>query len=195
MNDISELMDECASTHPRGWEYQKKMIHPIPNTSVVDRERFILERCRNKAVINFGCASGGLHGAIKSVANHIIGLDKRQPCDILIDFDNIKHEGPSLFGDLAICGEVLEHLSNPGRFLDYLWRFKMSIIFTVPNALSEIARRYANTGIESVNNDHVSWYSYHTMKVLLERHGFSNMEWYWYNGRAIFAEGLVVVAE
>jgi len=46
-------------------------------------------------------------------------------------------------------------------------------------------------GIENVNRDHVAYYSYWTLHELVTRYGFEITEWHWYNGRPLFAEGLI----
>jgi hypothetical protein len=69
------------------------------------------------------------------------------------------------------------------------------VVITVPNAFSKIARKHAERGVENCNADHVAWYSYKTMSVLLERHGYTVKEFYFYNGEPFTAEGLVFVCE
>src|SRR3990172_4625529 len=50
----------------------------------------------------------------------------------------------------------------------------------------------AGEGIEHLSNpEHVAYYSWHTLKVLVERHGYGIVEWYWYNGEPGTAEGLI----
>jgi hypothetical protein len=50
-------------------------------------------------------------------------------------------------------------------------------------------------GTENVNVDHVAWYSWRTLKTLLDRYGYPIREFYWYKGRPRFAEGIIVVTE
>jgi hypothetical protein len=90
---------------------------------------------------------------------------------------------------------VLEHLTNPGYFLQQLRVLGAPIIITVPNAFSEAGRHWAAQARECVNVDHVAWYSWRTLKTLVERCGYEVREWYWYNGQPRFAEGLVFVVE
>jgi len=37
----------------------------------------------------------------------------------------------------------------------------------------------------------VAWYSWHTMMMLLERLGYDVLDWRWYNGVPLTAEGLI----
>lgn len=190
---ISALRDDCAATHPNGWAYHQRMIHRVPDAPVVDRLTFILDWCRDKRVINFGSASGGLHQAIRRVATSVVGVDREPPCDHMLDFDHLGPVTSVLEGDVMVCGETLEHLSNPGLFLEYLRRLNIPLLVTVPNAFSENARHQMQKGIEAVNSEHVCWYSYHTLRVLLERHRFTVTAWAYYHGRPRFAEGLIMV--
>jgi hypothetical protein len=173
--------------------YVDMMLHDIPNAPVVNREKYILEQCRDKCIVNFGSASGALHQAIVAVAKRAIGVDRNEPCDVTMDFEKTPHirQAVPKGNDLLICGEVLEHLSNPGRFLEALREFSLPVILTVPNAFSDVSAHHMLGGVENVNVDHVCWYSYRTMKTLLERHEFKIDEFYWYNGKPYTAEGLI----
>ena len=99
--------------------------------------------------------------------------------------------------DIIVCGEVLEHLSNPGWFLTRLRRQYpgVPVLVTVPNAFSEAAIKWLAKGKENVNIDHVAWYSPHTLRVLLQRAGYTTGDLYYYGGTDPLAEGLIVVAE
>jgi hypothetical protein len=165
--------------------YSEKMIHPIPDTKVLDRVKFILDRCKGKKVIDIG-GSGPMSKLLKEVA-YTTTVD-RKDADICLDVE--KDELPKGEYDIILCGEILEHLSNAGIFLDKLHKYNLPIIITVPNAFGN---NRARVGIENVNKEHVAWYSYYTLKVLIERHGFTLYEWYWYNGKPYTAEGIIFV--
>src|SRR5574343_763015 len=80
----------------------------------------------------------------------------------------------SLHDALPICGEVIEHLINPGQFLMQLHAAKCPIIVTVPNAFGSAGMKcIRNTGYENVNKDHVAYYSYGTFRVLAQKCRFS----------------------
>jgi hypothetical protein len=197
MNDIYELLTPYVQSR----EYLDKMMHDIPNMSVVDRQGFIVDRCKGKRVINFGSSSGNLHKNISTVASSLFGADKAGDPDLRIDLDD-DHYSLSMMpmADVYVCGEILEHLLAPGLFLRRL-RWAMSaegaegceLIITVPNALCGTVKQLAEQGVEHVNGDHVAWYSYYTLKSLIERCAFTLKESYWYNGKPIFAEGLIFV--
>lgn len=172
-------------------EYESKMLHRIPVAESVVRHEWILERCKGQVVLDVG-GSGILHDMIKEVSKKCVSVDKSD-ADICVDLDKTR----LTFVDditLVVCGEVVEHLSNPGFFLDGLHDYKVPIIFTVPNSFTEIGTRWVKKGIENVNEDHVAYYSYSTFTRLLKRHGFVTEKFLWYNGKPGVSEGLIFLA-
>jgi hypothetical protein len=204
---IAELRESLAGPSEA---YREKQLHQVPDAPSVDREKFIIERCKGKTVIDVG-ASGPMHDGILKVAKRCYGID-RPPAgwfkfkgahidgdNFGIDLDDYWSVLPRLAGvDLIVCGEVLEHLSNPGHFLAKLQKDYRSVpvLITVPNAFADAGRGMLNReGIENCNSDHVAWYSHRTIKTLLNRNGYFIMDFAWYNGRPKFAEGMIVIAE
>jgi len=190
-----------SSKHNCSPAYAEKMLHDIPQAQVVDRVKFIVERCADKHVVNIGSASGGLHEQIKTVADTVCGIDKDggPNTHIQAEVDSVgaewaEHAARSGRPDVAVCGEVLEHMENPGLFLFHLRSLKpRETIITVPNAFGSAGQQWGAKQIENVNRDHVAWYSWRTLKTLVERCGFKVKEFYWYGGRPVFAEGLIFV--
>lgn len=198
MNSIAELRASLGDKSP---EYIKKQMHRVPDFPVVERELFILERVAGKVVLDIG-ASGPMHEAIVEVAKQCHGIDRKDGDGVVgVNLDNINEdEGlPRFEGvEIVVCGEVIEHLANPGRFLEELrFAYCASVIFTVPNAGSEILQHNLRKGIECVNSDHVAWYSWKTLSVLLGRYGYEPKEWAWYGPASCkgLNEGIICVAE
>jgi 2-polyprenyl-3-methyl-5-hydroxy-6-metoxy-1,4-benzoquinol methylase len=185
----------------RSAKYDAKMMHAIPVTSVVDRSAFILERVTGKRVLEFG-ASGPMHRKIVEAAAFCQGVDREDGPDIVgFDLDDVQAEWMrgipvGRTWDVIVCGEVIEHLSNPGWFLTRLKRQypDVPVIITAPNAFSDIAQVHLEHGKENVNVDHMCWYSYRTLRTLLERHGYTIEAFHYYNGEPLTAEGLIMVA-
>ena len=178
--------------------YAAKMLHPLPEAKTVDREAFICQHATGKAVLELG-ASGRLHAALVACAMRCVGID-REPADGVIGFDLDDVTAgplPQVDCDLIVCGEVIEHLSNPGWFLTRLQRQYLGVplIVSVPNAFSQIAAAHVARGVENVNRDHVAWYSPMTLGTLLTRAGYVTGELFYYNGTGPTAEGLIVCAE
>jgi hypothetical protein len=181
-------------------EYVAKMLHTVPPAASVDRAGFILEWVKGQAVLELG-ASGPMHDALVKAAASCIGIDRQDgPGVIGFDLDDVAQAALPT-GDAAIerivAGEVLEHLANPGWLLTRLKRQfpGVPLLLTVPNAYSEAGRQHMARGVENVNRDHVAWYSYRTLRTLLERYDYRIAQFAWYTGPPFVAEGLIVVTE
>jgi SAM-dependent methyltransferase len=77
--------------------------------------------------------------------------------------------------DLAIAGEVLEHVNDAGMFLEGCKRLLAPggrLCLTVPNACNPLIGVRSLLGREIVNPDHVAYYSPRTLLTLTKRHGF-----------------------
>jgi 2-polyprenyl-3-methyl-5-hydroxy-6-metoxy-1,4-benzoquinol methylase len=185
------------------YEYEKKMLHSIPVSTSVDRIQAILLACKDKTVLDIGYAGSDVHKIIKAVAKKVYGVDK-VPGDektyFCRDLDNTVGKFHDMLPrlpdvELIICGEVIEHLSNPGHFLSHLHDYTCPILISVPNAFSEIARRHLLTTKENVNIDHVAWYSYTTFSTLLTRYNFQIDSFWWYGGKPLVSEGLLFLVK
>jgi 2-polyprenyl-3-methyl-5-hydroxy-6-metoxy-1,4-benzoquinol methylase len=205
---VYKILDEITAYHGLGEEYGKKQLHKVPETEVVKNRRdFIVQYCKGKKVLNIGCNSGPLHQELMKVCYNLWGVDKEKSENedhswqvIPLDLDKVNGKDtlpfPQDLGiEVVVCGEVLEHLANPGWFLQRLIKTlpEAVVIITVPNAFSKGAHNWNGQRVENVNLDHVSWYSYRTLKTLVERYNYSVERWYWYNGKPQTAEGLIFV--
>lgn len=187
MDDIYDLLDAERKARI------EKMDHPIPHARVVEREVYILTRVVGKVVLDIG-ATGPMHTAILEVAKKCYGIDiidKQEDNYTKVDLDRAEAlpDFPDL--EIVIAGEVIEHLSNAGHFLDLLKKYDCPILLTTPNAFSAIGAHYVKRWIEHVNREHVCYYSFQTLSVLFERHGYQINDWCWYNGKPNIAEGLI----
>jgi 2-polyprenyl-3-methyl-5-hydroxy-6-metoxy-1,4-benzoquinol methylase len=200
---IDELRSQLGGAPKHSPEYLARMMHPIPQTTTVDRVEFILDRVKGKRVLEFG-ASGSLQEKVKAAAAEYLGVD-REAGDQIVAFDLDEIEVwngelpslPSANADVIVCGEVLEHLGNPQFFLKRLKKqyAGVPVVISVPNAHTVIGRRHLASLLENVNRDHTAWYSYTVLKTLLARVGYEIRAFYWYNGDGPTAEGLIVVVE
>lgn len=199
IDDLRSQLGGPAAPSATDKAYAEKMLHALPKAPTVDRAAFILKRCAGRRVLEFG-ASGPLHEAIVKAASATIGVDLDDaPGVVGFDLDDVLQLGLPVFTDpdLVVCGEVIEHLSNPGWFLTRLKRQYpgVPVIVTVPNAFSRIAAVHVARGIENVNGDHVAWYSPKTLTTLLTRAGYRLLDFAYYNGDGPTAEGLIAIVE
>jgi len=172
---------------------------PCRVKSFAHRYDYIIEMCRDKRVLHLGCVDSGLtgkkiragkflHEKIKSISGELWGVDidmeginllKSMNYTNLIfgDVENLQGvEG--LRGkefDIIIASELIEHLSNPGLFLASLKPYfsgNTLLIITTPNAQKITDIKYRLKGYELVHPDHNFWFSYRTLKSLLEKNGY-----------------------
>ena len=78
--------------------------------------------------------------------------------------------------DIIVASEIIEHLDNPGLFLESVKDFfgkDTEMIVTVPNAYRLSSIREMLRGKEYVHPDHNNyWFSYKTITGLLKKHGY-----------------------
>lgn len=201
---LTDILDECTSISRHGADYDRRMMHKVPAADVVDRVDFILRKCRDRVVLHCGCVGSGspvdLHALVKGVAKQARGIDILPSDDPLVcgmDLDDAPDQmpGQSWGIELVLAPEILEHLTNPGRFLRSLKVYRCPVLITVPNAHSLVGLAHIKTGRENVNEDHVAYYSYCTLRRLIEKCGFNVTEFHWCNGKPLTAEGLIFVVE
>ncbi len=174
--------------------------HRYPPLRLGRREPYLLERCKDKRVLDLGFMDVGLtrekvqsgallHLWIKEVASMHVGIDLDPSLRHLLPPDSDTYqlffgnvEDPATYApakdvgfDVVIAAEIMEHVNNPGLFLDALRTVmspKTNLILTVPNALRFQNLAYAHQGMEMVNPDHNYWFSPTTIQTLLNKNRF-----------------------
>lgn len=166
---------------------------------IVQRVEFIKNSCIGKKILHLGCTNYPftkeaidnqmlLHFELEKNAKELYGFDfDQQGLDILAksgtknlyraDLQKLEEVALDKTFDVIIAGEMIEHLSNPGLFLQGIKRFmneETDLIITTINAYCAI--RFLIYGLrgkggenEPVHPDHVGYYSYKTLKLTLER--------------------------
>ena len=170
----------------------------VRHLPLVDRAGLVLKLCENKRVLHLGATDAPeteaairhhrfLHFQLATVAAYLVGMDNNQDAINLLSAKygvrNIRYgdiekssEYPKEEFDIVIAGEILEHLSNPGRALDALNEILSpgtTVVVTVPNAYSFKGFCRAFAGHEWIHPDHTLHHSPRTLDALLSRHGFS----------------------
>jgi len=168
---------------------------------LVQRVDLIMEMCAGKKVLHLGCANYPytqnsidnemlLHYDLEKSAGELYGFDFDQPgLDILAangtgnlyraDLEKLDEVAMSESFDVIVAGEMIEHLNNPGLFLTGIQRFmnaETRLVLTTINAYCGM--RWFWYGLrgrrgkqEPVHPDHVAYYSYSTLSLLVKRHG------------------------
>lgn len=178
---------------------------------LVQRVDLIKELCKGKRVLHLGCtnwpytresidAGTFLHAELREIASELYGFDfDPEGIDYLkaLGYENLyvadleKLEDVELSDsfEVIIAGEMIEHLNNPGLFLKGIQRFMDSnseLVITTVNAYSALrfvlyALRGKGGVNEPVHPDHVYYFSYKTLKLLIERSGLKVGEVYFYD--------------
>ena len=166
----------------------------------------LLDICRNKRVLHIGCCDhvpliklkidnhDWLHGLITECSEYTVGIDiDANAVSEALRISGLKNifAGDitsaviveSIRGkqfDIALFGEVVEHISNPVAFLQ---RFRENygsmvgqIVITVPNALRAGNVRGAFRNTETINSDHRFFFTPYTIAKVACDAGFAPEE-------------------
>jgi len=166
---------------------------------LVQRVDFIKKACEGKKVLHLGCTNHPytkrsiedgslLHLELEKSARELYGFDfDQEGLDILAseggrnlfraDLQKLEEVTLDETFDVIIAGEMIEHLSNPGLFLQGIKRFmnpQTELIITTINAYCALRfliyfLRGKGGENEPVHPDHVAYYSYKTLSLILSR--------------------------
>ena len=187
---------------------------------LVDRLDTIKTYCKGKKVLHLGCsnspytaasiAAGSLlHFELAKVASELYGFDfddeglqllRDQGTEHLYkaDLEHLEDVPLNETFDVIVAGEMIEHLNNPGLFLTGIQRFmgpETRLVITTINAFSGmrffwygLTRNHGRN--EPVHPDHVAYYSYSTLSLLVRRHGLDVSKFMFYDMGAEHRPGL-----
>ena len=136
----------------------------------------MLKYAKDKDLLDIGsCGNQGeqvktktLFSNLKRVAKTATGLDIESNTPEIIKGNAEMIKLKKKF-DLVTAGDVIEHLHNPGLFLDNMHRHLNEnglLLIVTPNAKSPAYLFFKG------NEFHTCWYCKHTLKYLLEQHDF-----------------------
>lgn len=164
------------------------------------REQIILEIARGKKVLDVGSVGQSdiycQWEELKKHASSLVGVDLPESVDTLTKEFDLSESGYShakdpniVYGnmetvelgetfDVIVAGDVIEHTSNQGLFLDNIRRHLADdgqLVITTPNA------KWPTVFLKP-NVTHTLWHDIYTLKTLLTRHGFKINYWRYYFG-------------
>lgn len=158
--------------------------------------RTIYPHIKGKDVLDIGCIEHTLdvkhkeriwvHDFLREHASHVTGIDIQQK-----DIETLRGQGYDVSCqnaesfhfekkfEVIFAGELIEHLSNPGLFLENCQRHLAEngrFIVTTPNAFSitrflHILKGCTNDPV--VNNEHAYWFSPTVLRQLFVRYGLN----------------------
>ncbi len=145
--------------------------------------------------VDVGCATGALPAWLSKRGWNCLGVE---PCAEAAAYGRA-HFGldirpltlekaalPSASFDLVHASQLIEHLNEPGLFLDEARRILApggSLILATPNADGFQAHCFGS-GWRSAINDHLYLFSLNTLRALLQAHGFEPLRWITWGGWA-----------
>jgi SAM-dependent methyltransferase len=179
-------------------ELRAPSVHRVPAARLVDRIDELRRLVRDRSVIDLGFVDEGqmraksgrgtwLHEVASRDARTCVGIDAdvegvERARELGFDAHAADVEDPDALASLGLepaevvlAGELLEHLDQPGRFLEAVKSISApggALVLTTPNAHALTNTLGALAGRELVNPDHVSWLSWRTLQTLLARHGW-----------------------
>jgi len=156
-----------------------------------DRNEYLRQKVKGKTVLHVGCSDFPitkqrikektlLHLMLQSTAKKVVGIDlseegigvlKENGIDNVFAMDAENIDLSDKF-DVILAGDVLEHLNNPGLFLEKassLLNPGGEVIIGVPSALTFNNLRTWLLGRELVHVDHTFYFSPKTLSGLCAR--------------------------
>lgn len=169
---------------------------------ISDRWEILAALVQGKGVLDIGCVNHEadsssdaewLHGKMCATAAKILGLDyAREEVDKLrAKGFNVRVGNAESFSmeerfDVVVAGNLIEHLSNPGNFLEACRKHINPggcLALTTDNCygLRSLKAIFLHDKILP-NKEHVLAFEEAVLRQLLVRHGFRVREFYYYNG-------------
>jgi len=198
-NSSKSLRDIDARTR---WKWR------LPHVKLVNNHEFCCNLVKGKSVLHIGCTDhkelidikmenhGYLHVKLMKYAKIVHGIDiNKEAIGYLrskYDVTNIYHCDitqtkipnellPSY--DVVLIPETIEHILDLGSFLKSAKKFmslKSLLVIGTPNSFKLHSFFTVLRGYEEINPDHKYYFSYSTLRNLLENTGFVVDKWYVY---------------
>jgi len=180
----------------RQFDYAALEGKTLEDLGIEDLEADLKRRSASRPrVVDAGCATGALLDRLRSRGWDCCGVE---PCTEAaaygrahfgLDIRPLTLEKASLPAgsfDLVHASQLIEHLNEPGLFLDEARRILApggSLILATPNADGFQAHHFG-AAWRSAINDHLYLFSLNTLKALLRAHGFEPLRWITWGGWA-----------
>lgn len=149
------------------------------------------EASKSPSILDIGCVqhdldrvdeSTWLHGRLDAAFDDVTGLDyaEEQVAELNRQGYDVVHADAETFNlsntyDIIVAGELIEHLANPGKFLERAREhLKASgmLLLTTPNPWYFGYFFQATRGDVLSNPEHTCWFDKRTLRQLLSRYDF-----------------------
>ena len=170
----------------------------------VAKEDFLLKLAAGRSVLHLGCvgftdvaaaeratlAEQSLHWKLSRISD-TVGVDRSLAVIdeyrrsgiftniVAGDVERLEEVEIARKFDVVIAGDIIEHLSNPGRMLDGIRRFcdeRTRVVITTPNAFGAPNFLRHSFGNFREGDEHVLCFNAQNLATLLERHGYTLSE-------------------
>ena len=161
---------------------------------VNDRFEIIRKICANKKCLDIGCVGDLEHHLVRKdkwlfmhlqeVCEDVLGIDiNSENVDRVnkLGIKNIIHGDAETYNfhgkfDVIVAGELIEHLVNPGMFLNNIKKNLNNnglLILTTPNifSINNILRSLLSLKV-NMHSDHAAGFNFDLLRALVERCGF-----------------------
>ena len=153
-------------------------------------EQILTHVPKDAAILDIGCVNhklnnddeNWLHGRLCNISDDVVGLDFLEDEIEMMDemgYDvicaNAEQFDLDRKFDVIVAGELLEHLSNPGEFLERANSHLEEggkLIVSTPNPWYLFHVLAVYTEIAQWNEEHTAWFDEIVLKELLRRHDF-----------------------
>ena len=174
---------------------------------ITSRLDVILPLVKDKTVLDIGCVDhdvsqktiepNWLHQMICNEAQEVVGFDieeasvkELQKQGYSVICGNIETTSLNRQFDVAVAGEIIEHIQNPGKALKNIRKHLKPegiLILTTPNPfyIGQFFRILKRNTIK-VRPDHICWYDPQTLTSLLAESGFVIKNNYWISPKRPF---------
>jgi 2-polyprenyl-3-methyl-5-hydroxy-6-metoxy-1,4-benzoquinol methylase len=168
---------------------------------IVPKEDFVLERCRDRQVLDIGCINHSadnalalgdawLHARIRGVAASVVGLDVLEADSAALNergYDIVVGDAQDFqldrTFDVVVAADVIEHLTDIGSFLRSVRRHLHAgseLVLTTPNPFSFAQMmQVLLRGRAVVNAQHTVWLDPAVLYALLDREGYEIADLQW----------------
>ena len=170
-------------------------------TELVPKDDFIVELCRDKSVLDLGCIDHSyqmalerkenwLHARIRNASKETVGLDilkedagelNKKGFHIVVD--NVETFNLNRTFDVVVAGDLIEHLSNVGLFLEAVSRHmhpSSLFVITTPNPFNveQFAQALFRNKIYA-NPEHTAWIDPRVMHQIISRSPLQIVDFKW----------------